>query len=157
MAQRWRNVELSTVSLRWPNGQNYVASTSQIYVGPTVPSTLGQRSCAIWACVSPNSNEMAGNTENIGILPPTKAACECGRWHLYCARFEIHVWELINGNTQCQPRQWQLACYTNIVIVPVCKVLEPHASRPGAISGAGDKNKGLISLPCNIRRCAPRG
>ena len=35
----------------------------------------------------------------------------------YCARFEIHVCELINGNTQCQPRQWQLACYTNIVPV----------------------------------------
>ena len=33
------------MSLRWPNGQNYVAPTSQIYVGPTVPSTLGQR-CA---------------------------------------------------------------------------------------------------------------
>ena len=42
-----RNVELATVSLRWPNGQNYVAPTSQIYVGPTVPSTLGQR----WANV----------------------------------------------------------------------------------------------------------
>ena len=28
---------------------------------------------------------------------------------------------------------------------------------PGSIPGAGDKNKRLISLPCNIRRCAPRG
>ena len=28
---------------------------------------------------------------------------------------------------------------------------------PGSIPGAGDKNKGLISLPCNIRRCALRG
>ena len=36
-----------------------------------------------------------------------------------------------------------------------------HCSRtpadPGSIPGAGDKNKRLISLPCNIRRCAPRG
>ena len=47
LAQRWCNVELATVSLRWPNGQNYIAPTSQIYVGPTVPSTLGQR----WANV----------------------------------------------------------------------------------------------------------
>ena len=47
LGQRWRNVELAMVSLRWPNGQNYVAPTSQIYVGPTVPSTLGQR----WANV----------------------------------------------------------------------------------------------------------
>ena len=30
-------------------------------------------------------------------------------------------------------------------------------ANPGSIPGAGDKNKGLISLPCNIRRCAPRG
>ena len=28
---------------------------------------------------------------------------------------------------------------------------------PGSIPGAGDINKRLISLPCNIRRCAPRG
>ena len=29
---------------------------------------------------------------------------------------------------------------------------------PGLIPGAGDKkNKRLISLPCNIRMCAPRG
>ena len=28
---------------------------------------------------------------------------------------------------------------------------------PGSIPGAGDKDKGLISLPCNIRRCALRG
>ena len=27
---------------------------------------------------------------------------------------------------------------------------------PGSIPGAGDKNKRLIFLPCNIRRCAPR-
>ena len=27
---------------------------------------------------------------------------------------------------------------------------------PGSIPGAGDKNKRLISLPCNIRGCAPR-
>ena len=36
------------MSLRWPNGQNYVAPTSPIYVGPTVLLTLCQRSCAIW-------------------------------------------------------------------------------------------------------------
>ena len=40
---------------------------------------------------------------------------------------------------------------------PVCKALEPRTSYPDSIPGAGDKNKGLISLPCNIRRCAPRG
>ena len=28
---------------------------------------------------------------------------------------------------------------------------------PGSIPGAGDKDKGLIYLPCNIGRCAPRG
>ena len=49
LAQRWRNVELATVSIRWPNGPNYVASTSPTYLGPTVLLTLGQRSCAIWA------------------------------------------------------------------------------------------------------------
>ena len=49
LAQRWRNVDLATVSLRWPNGPNYVAPTSPTYVGPTVLLTLGQRSCAIWA------------------------------------------------------------------------------------------------------------
>ena len=27
---------------------------------------------------------------------------------------------------------------------------------PGSIPGAGDKNKRLIYLPCNIRGCAPR-
>ena len=32
LAQRWRNVELATVSLRWTNGQNYVAPTSPIDV-----------------------------------------------------------------------------------------------------------------------------
>ena len=63
LAQRWRNVELATVSLCWLNGQNYLAPTSLIYVGPTVlltlgqrwangaayvGPTLGQRSCAIW-------------------------------------------------------------------------------------------------------------
>ena len=30
-------------------------------------------------------------------------------------------------------------------------------AEPGSIPGAGDKNKRLISLPCNIRRCAPPG
>ena len=30
---------------------------------------------------------------------------------------------------------------------PMCKALEPHASEPGSIPGAGDKNKRLISLP----------
>ena len=48
ISQRWRNVELATVSLRWPNGQTYVSPTSPIYVGPTVLLALGQRSCAIW-------------------------------------------------------------------------------------------------------------
>ena len=43
------NVELATVSLRWPNGPNYVAPTSPTYDGRTVLLTLGQRSCAIWA------------------------------------------------------------------------------------------------------------
>ena len=46
LAQRWRNVG-ATLAQRWRNGQNYVAPTSQIYVGPTVLSMLGQR----WANV----------------------------------------------------------------------------------------------------------
>ena len=35
LGQRWRNVELAMVSLRWPNGQNYVRQRRK--------STLGQR------------------------------------------------------------------------------------------------------------------
>ena len=54
LAQRWCNVELATVSQRWPNGKNYVAPTLAIYVGLTVLFMLGQRSCAIWVGPCPN-------------------------------------------------------------------------------------------------------